>query len=169
VVVFPRQSGVDESDAITKVVVDLASQFIGPQTNLIHFLVNPDNAWMFKETRSRPILEHLEIFALVQECQDKGTASLVQRLLLNTAGANPETFVPQRIVGWTWRELQLHAMQVSQDIQTPVSLFALIRGETPDPCPAYHTVIQQGDLISLITYSHLDWDAFERRLDACKR
>lgn len=169
VVVFPRQSGVDESDAITKVVVDLASQFVGPQTHMIHFLVNPDNAWMFKECRSHVILEYMEVYALVQECQDKGTASLVQRLLLNNAGVNPETVVPRKIVGWTWQELQLHTMQASRNIKVPVSLFALIRGETPDPCPAYDEVIQSGDLISLITHSHLDWDSFETQLEACKR
>jgi voltage-gated potassium channel len=169
VVVFPRESGVDESDAITKVVLDLAGQFVGPQTRLIHFLVNPDNAWMFEGSRSHAILEHLEVLVLVQECQDRGTASLVQRLLLNTEGVNPETVVPRRVVGWTWQELQYHTLQASRNINMPVSLFALIRGETPDPCPPHDTVIESGDMISIIAHSHLDWDAFEGQLEACRR
>jgi len=169
VVVFPRQSGEDESDAITKVVVDLVGRFIGPKTHLIHFLVNPENAWMFQESRSHPILEHLELMVLVQECQDRGTAPLLQRLLMNDAGVNPETVVPHRVVGWTWEELQLATFQAAKQRKMPVTLFALIRGDNPDPCPAHDTIISGSDHISLIAHSHLDWNQFEMQLEECRR
>ena len=149
--------------------VDLVAQFIGPQTHLIHFLVNPDNAWMFQESRSHSILEHLEVLVLVQECQDRGTAPLLQRLLLNTSGVTPETVVPQRVVGWTWEDLYISTFQAAKELKTPVTLFALIRGDRPDPCPAHDTVIESGDHISLIAHSHLDWNQLEKQLEACRR
>lgn len=169
VVIFPRQSGDEESDAITKVVVDLVTQFVGPQTHLMHFLVNPDNAWMFQGSRSHPILEHLEVLVLVQECQDRGTAPLVQRLLMNDAGVNPETVVPHRVVGWTWEELHHATIQAAKKSKVPVTLFALIRGDNSDPCPPYETVIERGDHISIIAHSHLDWSRFEMQLVECKQ
>ncbi|MAG35604.1 MAG: hypothetical protein CL878_05080 [Dehalococcoidia bacterium] len=164
VIVFPIDLSVPDSDATTKTVVDLVEQFVETDARVIHVLVDPENEWMFRDSRSTSVLEQLEVLAVVQECQDPYSAPAIQRLLRNTEGANPGTYRPQRIVGWTWRDLQVQSALAAERLQVQVNPLAIIKNGAPDNCPAAPTVIEEGDLLSMVTYRGLDWDQFEQEL-----
>ncbi len=169
VIVFPIEASLPESDGTTRTVVDLVARFVDETTRILHVLVSAENGWMFDDIDSTAIMEHLEVLALVQECQDTHSAPIVQRLLLNTEGANPDTVVPSRTVGWTWREFVLAAMEASGATGVLVNPLALVKsGEHPIVAPSPDDTIGEGDAISVISFPGFDWARFEAAMAASR-
>ena len=168
VIVFPVDPTLPDSDATTKTVVDLVERFVKADARVIYVLVDPENEWMFADARSTSILETLDVLAVVQECQDPYSAPAIQRLMHNTEGADLDTVRPQQIVGWTWRDLQVHGALTAERLQVQVNPLSIIKNGAPDNCPAAHTVIEAGDLLCLIVQRGLDWEWFEQELVRAK-
>ena len=125
-------------------------------------LVSARNGWMFDGLASTAIMENLEVLALVQECQDTHSAPIVQRLLLNTEGANPDTVTPTRTVGWTWSDFVVAAMRASGETGVRVNPLALVKAdEEPIVAPAPDEVIASGDSVSMSAFPGFDWGRFE--------
>lgn len=164
VIVFPTHPGDPSSDGTTRVAVDLIIGTVSEDTRVLHVLVSPENDWMFDELRSTSVMETLEVLAIVQECQDVHSADIVQRLLMNTQDANPKTVAPNRIVGWTWQDFVTHALPAAEDIGVEINPFAIIKDGQPHVCPARSTLIEAGDLLSIIVYTGFDWARFEEAL-----
>ena len=165
VIIFPGEPFNPDSDAGTKTIVDLVSQFVEKSsTRIVHILVKQSNEWMFKGLPSTPVLESLSVLALVQESQDQYSAPIIQKLLANTKGANPQTVVPTSTKGLTWKEFQQSALNASEKLGDYVNVFALVRNGEPATCPAFNTVITDNDLISIIANRGFDWKKFEEAM-----
>ena len=163
VIIFPADPKSPDSDGTTKTVVDLVLRFVDDQTRVIYLLVKAENAWMF-DNRATGVWQSLETLAVVQECQDPQSANIIQKLLKNTEGANPQTVRPSRIVGWTWQKLLIKSIETAAKMGISVNPFALIhKGET-NTCPGFDCEIKEGDLISIITRNGFDWEEFEKKL-----
>lgn len=167
VIVFPTDSNDPSSDGTTKTVIDLLERFIDGETKVVYALVDPANRWMFDDEKAVCILESLEVLAIVQECQDAGTAPAIETLLMNTEGPNPNTFIPNAIVGMTWGEFQRGALEVSRSLNIPLNPFGIVRNGKPNVCPAHDEVVASGDHLLLIVENKLDWSDFERRVQEC--
>lgn len=162
VLVFPMRAGVAESDAATKTIVDLIARFTAESdTRIIYTLVDAQNNWMFDAPRATHVLADLEVLAMVQECQDEKSAEIVEKLLLNTEGANPQTVVPKKVIGWTWGELTLGLIKASEQSKVACNPFALITSEGTNTCPSFTTKIQEGDRLSIIAHHGFDWEKTE--------
>ena len=161
---FPTQRTRPESDGTTRTILDLVQRFVAEDTRIIHVLVDPNNQWMFEGMKSTGIIESLEVLALVQECQDVHAATVVQQLLLNTQGANPQTVFPKAIVGWTWSDLQGNIVEAGRRLGTPVNPLAIIKNGLPDASPAADTPIEAGDEILVAAVARIKWEAVEKRL-----
>lgn len=162
VIVFPSEPFNPDSDAATKTIVDLTSQFVRKaDTRIIHVLVKQSNDWMFKDLPSTSVLESISVLALVQESQDQYSASIIQRLLANTDGANPHTVHPTTTQGLTWKQFQHNALKASEKLNMKANVFALVRNGEPSTCPDFDTVITGDDSISIISYNDFDWLKFE--------
>ncbi|MDW7694760.1 potassium channel family protein [Flammeovirgaceae bacterium SG7u.111] len=167
VIIFPTVANVPDSDGATKTIIDLVSRFIGEgNTRILHLLVDPSNSWMFDNVKSTQIMESFELLALVQECQDIYSAEIVEKLLLNSKGANPKTCKPNKIVGMTWGGFLKKSIEFSESTGTNCNPFALIRGGQPDTCPKLSEIIQKDDFISIIAHHNFDWAAFENEVTA---
>lgn len=168
VLIFPFEPNAPESDAATKTVVDLVSRFVDKkQTRLIYTLVDQANKWMFEESghsNAVGVLADLEILAMVQEVQDAHSAQIIEKLLLNSRGANPETVMPQKTVGWSWSEFVRATLTTSEKLNITCNPLALIHEEEPNSCPTPSTRIAEGDEISVIAYPGFDWEAFENQM-----
>jgi voltage-gated potassium channel len=164
VIVFPLENNVPDSDGATKTIVELVELFVEESTRIIHILVDSKNGWMFQNSRSKSIDADLEILAVVQESQDEHSSTIVEELLLNTKGANPQTFYPEKIVGWTWGELQKKTVEVSSAQNLRCNLFAIVKNSVPDSCPKQETKIEKGDALSFIAYEEFSWEKFEESL-----
>ena len=165
VIIFPIEPNVPDSDGATKTVVDLVFRFVqGSSVRILHLLVDPSNAWMFEDTKSTQVLESFELFAIVQECQDIYSAGIIERLMLNTKGANPKSFQPDRVVGMTWGEMSEKILAVSKTTGIRCNPFALIRNGQPDACPKLDTIIEKSDYISVIAFNGFSWKEFEDKM-----
>jgi voltage-gated potassium channel Kch len=164
VIVFPKDPNSSESDASTMITVNLVEKFINVDTRVVYILVDQRNAWMFKDSKATSIIEGLEILALVQECQDKYSAPIIQQLLSNIAGANPITVKPNLIVGWQWGDLDSNVVKAAKALGTRVNTLALVKNGIPETCPDYETVIEKDDHISIIAYNGFAWGKFEEQL-----
>ncbi len=160
VVIFPHQPGVDASDATSHAMVTLAER-MAPQVPIIHFLVNSANEGLFAGSRSVGVSKNLPILAAIQECQDPASAHIFETLMSNTHGANPTTFYPDKVVGWTWGQFVETALQVSRALKVPVNPLALIQAGKSEPCPELDSVIEKGNSLSLIVHRNFDYPAFE--------
>ncbi|UZR93523.1 potassium channel family protein [Chondrinema litorale] len=164
VIVFPIKPSVPDSDGATKTIVDLIDKFVEDQTRILHILVDPKNAWMFDDSKSTQVMESFELFAIVQECQDKYSSEIFEKLLLNSKGANPKTVRPKLSVGWTWEELQSKMIKTSKLTNTKCNLFAHIRNNDPETCPDMDLIIEETDYISIIAYNNFNWADFEKNM-----
>ncbi len=160
IVIFPHQPGVDASDATSQTMVSLAER-LAPHVPIIHFLVNSANEDLFVGSRSVGVSKNLPILAAIQECQDPCSAHIFETLMSNTHGANPTTFYPQQVIGWTWGQFVETALQVSRARKVPINPLALIQGGKSEPCPDMDSVIEQGNSLSLIVHRNFDYPAFE--------
>lgn len=168
VIVFPIESDKTDSDGITRTIVDSVSKFVGENTRVMYILMDLKNSWMFQGINSTQILKNLEVLALVQECQDKHSSRIIEKLLLNTEGANPKTVQPEKTIGWTWGELAEHSLQTAKNLRIIVNPLAIVQNNITNSCPAYDTVINKGDSLSIITYNTFRWNEFEDELITCK-
>jgi hypothetical protein len=109
-------------------------------------------------------MESFELFALVQECQDKYSSEIFEKLLLNTRGANPKTVIPTLTIGWTWEKFQHKLIATSKLTGKKCNLFALIRDNDPETCPNLDLILQEGDYISIITFNDFNWLTFEKQM-----
>lgn len=159
VIVFPKDPSSGDTDGNTNTVVKLVLSFVGESTRVLYLLVDPKNGWMF-DKRAIPVMQDLEILAIVQECQDSGTALMVERLLHNTRGANPKSVKPKQIVGFTWQKFQ--KAMITKNIRA--NPLALIRNGEPESCPDFDTKIQENDTILIAAYDDCDWEEIERKL-----
>ncbi|MCK5025764.1 MAG: two pore domain potassium channel family protein [Nanoarchaeota archaeon] len=164
VIVFPSEPGVPRSDGLTQTIVDQASKFAREDTSIVYIQVDQENDWLFENSPGTAVLESFEVLAVVQEINDKFSSVLVEKLLLNTTGANPKTVIPKSIVGWTWAEFNLIAVQTGLKIGVQINPFGLIKKGETFSCPDYDTVIENGDLLSLIAYNGFNWDKFEKKM-----
>ncbi len=165
VIIFPIDSHASESDGATKVTVDLVSRFVSKaNTRIIHVLVDNANAWMFEGVEATHVLSDLEILAIVQESQDPYSAEIIETLLQNTRGANPKTFKPTKIIGWTWGKLAMKCIEVSERTGVFCNLFALVQDKENMICPDFKTVIKEDALLSIIAYNDFSWETFENEL-----
>ena len=165
VVIFPHQPGVDASDATSQTMVSLAER-MAPHVPIIHFLVNSANEGLFEGSRSIGVSKNLPILAAIQECQDPCSAQIFESLMSNSRGANPTTFYPEQIVGWTWGKFVETAFQVSRALRIPLNPLALIQNGKSEPCPDMECVIEQGNSLSLIVHRKFDYRLFESALVA---
>ena len=162
VLIFPIEPSAPESDAATKTVVDLVLRFTDKHnTRVIYTLVDQANAWMFEDQKAIGILADLEILAMVQEVQDPYSAEIIEKLLLNSKGANPETVTPIKIVGWTWGEFVTTSMKATQASGDKCNPFAIVQKSEPNTCPDLSLIIDKDDLISVIAYPDFDWTKHE--------
>jgi voltage-gated potassium channel len=168
VIVFPRESGVPESDGTTRTVVDLVSRYVGDETRILHVLVSAENAWMFEGINSTAVIGSLQVLALVQESQDRHSSSIVQRLLLNTEGGNPNTVSPTRTVGWSWAEFSRCCLEAAAQSGVMANPLAIVKRTGPFLCPPASELIEEGNEVSIIALPGFDWDAFEQVMVECR-
>ena len=162
--VFPHQPGLTASDGMTENIVTLAERMAPKDTTIIHFLVDVENEDLFERSRSKPIYADFDVFAAIQECQDKGSAEIFATLMSNSHGANPTTFYPENLKGWTWGQIGRASLQYSQDTGVPVNPLALIKDGKSNPCPVSTSEIADGDAISLIVHRDFSYPKFEAAL-----
>ena len=168
VIVFPDRENDVQADAQTKVVIDLVEKFIDPSATVIAAIVDEANEWLFEGSRASIVHGRIEILTMVQECQDRFSAAIVQDLFSNTGGTNPQTVRPVRIVGWTWGELVQHSVPAVRQLGQAVNPFAIVQNGAPNSCPGPDTAIAEGDYLSIIADSAFDWDQFEQTLVHCR-
>jgi hypothetical protein len=164
VVVFPEDPQSQDSDGTTKTIVNLLAGHCGPRTRLMYILVNPQNRWMFDEEPAAEIWQNLEILALVQECQDPYSASVIARMLSNSEGANPETVCAGAAAGWTWEEFCDRLRCAARRLELRVSPLALIREGVAETCPEWDCRIEENDLLSVNAYPGFDWEKLQKAL-----
>ncbi len=168
IIVFPVEPYKSDSDGTTRTIVEAVTRFVGESTRVLHVLVDPRNSWMFDNSSSTQVLENLEVFALVQECQDVHSSKIIENLLSNRTGANPKTVHPEKIIGWTWEEFLVCSLTASKNLDLHVNPFAIVKDGEPNSCPAFDQVIEKSDLISMITHKPISWTVFENELVKCK-
>lgn len=166
VIVFPVETGKDESDASTRMVVDLVAEEVPESTRIIYVLVDQRNRWLFHTERATGIPETLEMLALVQECQDRYTAPIVEDILLNSRGPKPFTVEPGEIAGITWGEFSVALAQLSAIENLRVRPFALVGSDGEvDSCPLPSQPIGSDNMLSLLGYADdFDWVRLRKRL-----
>ena len=167
IIIFPTDPNNSQSDSATRTMVDLVSRFTDSQkARIIHVLVSEDNKWLFEGSPSTEVLYNLQILSLVQECQDQYSSSIIENLLLNTEGANPQTIqVEDDLKGWSWGDLIAKGNQVSQTHNLPCNFFGLIKtNHDIQVCPHPKTTVEAGDCLSIIVEPGFDWQNFKTYL-----
>ena len=164
VIVFPQDPSSSESDATTKVAVDMISKFTGEDTRIIHMLMDPNNSWLFKESKSTGVLEGIEILAMVQETHDPYIAPTIQHMLLNSEGANPMTVKSGLLTGLTWEKLTSGCLKLAKTRNIHVNPFAIIKDGTPDLCPLPECKIEENDYILVMIRDKINWNEYEKML-----
>ena len=165
IVIFPTDITSPESDLSTSRLVDLVLRFVGEKTSVIYHLIDPRNKWMFND-KAIDILQNLEMLATVQECQDAHSSTIIQRILMNTQGANTQTVQPKIIIGYTWGEFVTKSFNLSKKLNISFNPLAIIHKNEIDACPNFSKVIEKDTLLSIIAHNHFDWNAFEKELNA---
>ena len=160
IIVLPKNHNPD-SDGTTKAIVSNVLHYVPESVQVIHVLVEQKNSWMFDGYRSVQVLGDIEILAIVQECQDKFSAIITEKLLMNTKGANPHTVQVAQIDNMTWEEFNIKARQKAKELHMNINIWALIQDEQPDTCPDPVTLIRKGDYISIISNNGFDWNRLE--------
>jgi voltage-gated potassium channel len=166
IIIFPTVPGSSDSDAITKTIVELVSGFVNESIGIIHILVDHRNGWMFEKTRSVQISETLEINVLIQECQDPFSAIIFQQLFLNSAGANPHTVKPTKVVGWKWSKFIRKMMDYSENGGCRLNVLSLVENGVPDSCPRADATIGSNCFISIIAFNDFVWEEVEAKIAA---
>lgn len=166
VIVFPVDKYNKASDGSTRTIVELVSRYTKEDdSRIMHVLVDEENEWMFDSSVSTQVYGDLEVLALVQECQGRYSAPIVEQLLSNTKGPSPITVEPTKITGWTWGKLEDKMLKTKRSTGMNCNLFALVNKEGElSTCPTADTVIKEGDFLSIIIEPNFDWEEFEEAL-----
>ena len=164
VIIFPKESHVSESDAATKVIVDLVYKFTGDATRILHVLVDSKNSWLFDDSPSQQILQNMAILSVVQESQDRYSAAIFETLFKNTEGENPSTVKPNKIIGWRWDKFVETTMSSFENNKIRVNPLALIKDGKINPCPEPSEIITENSYISIISEGDFNWDKYESGL-----
>jgi len=168
IIVFPIDTNSSNSDGTTKTIIDLVLdycnnririEFFSNKIRVLYVLVDQNNRWMFRK-EAIPILRNFWILALVQECQDPYTSSIMENILSNSMGENIRTVRPNKIVNWMWQGFLSEIVRCKLDIK----VLALIRRDTVIIFPEYNTQIFATDLISIVAKNDCDWEEIERIL-----
>ncbi len=167
-IIFPKEPGHSSSDGLTRLIVDQVSKFTTEDLKIIYLVVDSENDHLFEDCPGVSIYEAFETYAIAQEITDPFSSELIEKLLLNTDGANPKTLTPTKIIGWNWSEFQLASIQLGAKQGISVNPLGLIKGGKTHACPAWNTKIEAGDLISMIGYNDFDWKKFEKALVSAK-
>lgn len=160
VIVLPKDNDSD-SDGTTKAIVSNVLHYVSKSTQVIHVLVDQKNSWMFDGYRSVQVLGDIEILAIVQECQDKFSAVITEKLLMNSKGANPNTVQVSHLKSITWEEFNIKARKKAKELGITINILALIQDDKPNSCPDPVTLIEKGDYISIISNNRFDWNQLE--------
>ncbi len=163
VVVFPLDPVSPESDLSTSRLVDLVLRFVEDSSEVIYVLLDSKNEWMFPK-KAVPVLQNLNMLAIVQECQNTHSSAIIRSILLNTEGAYTHTVTPQLVVGKQWGEIVKKSMSLAVNEIESFNLLALIRCNKIMSCPKASEVIKQGDRISIIANSGFKWNNIEKKL-----
>lgn len=166
IVIFPSNFSDSDSDGETWAISEHLLKY-KKDVKIVAFLLDPENSYMF-DKRVKLIWENVSILSVVQELQDAGTAEIIQNLLCNTVGANPQTVIPKRIIGWTWQEFCYACLFVSEELNVLVNPFAIIHANETKTCPPFRQQIQERDTISIIAYPGFNWEEFENALSDWK-
>ncbi len=167
VVVFPTDPNNTQSDSATRTMIDLVHRFINPKkTRIIHILVSEENRWLFENLNSAEVPYNLEILSLVQECHDYCSSPIIEKLLSNTAGANPATIkISKKLDNWTWSQLLSKSLKVSFQYNMPCNFLAIAKSNYDViTCPHPDAILKEGNYLSVITYLDFDWEKFEHYL-----
>lgn len=167
-IIFPKEPGQSSSDGLTRLIIDQVSKFMNRKGRIIYLVVDSENDHLFEDCPGVSVYEAFEIYAIAQEITDPFSSELIEKLLLNTYGANPKTLTPTKIIGWNWMEFQLNTIQLGAKQGIAVNPLGLIKDSKTYSCPAWDTKIETGDLISMIGYDDFDWKKFEKDLVAAK-
>lgn len=166
--VLPLDRNDANSDAATATAVRMITLYLeekGSQARVQHMLVDPDNAPMFKDLRSQEISKRADIFMLVQELQGQGSAQVLEQLLRNDIGDNPQTYRVKAIAGMRWENLRHHVFELYAKDEMSFSLLALIRGKNPpNTRPDRAEVVEEGDVICVLAGNDFDWNRAESLL-----
>lgn len=167
-IIFPKEPGHSSSDGLTRLIIDQVSKFMNGNGKIIYMVVDSENDHLFEDCPGVSIYEAFEIYAIAQEITDPFSSELIEKLLLNTYGANPKTLTPTKTIGWNWSEFQLGAIQLGTKQGVSVNPLGLIKDSKTYSCPAWNTKIEAGDLISMISYDDFNWKRFEKDLVLAK-
>jgi len=160
VVIFPRDLTDQETDAMTTTLVKVILEAVDESVKVIHMISNFGNKHLFTGMRSTPILYNLGLLSVVQEMQDDKSSLIVERLLRNSEGGNPQTVSAKDFNGMTWSKIQTTFAVVAQQLDVQVNLLALMQGGRIKLCPEMDTVITNEDELSIIALSGFDWQQF---------
>ncbi|MCK5015980.1 MAG: two pore domain potassium channel family protein [Candidatus Peribacteraceae bacterium] len=159
VVVFPTDSTNSSADGITKTTVDLLERFIGNGTRIIHVIVDPQNEWLFEDTKSTPILECIETLMIAQECKNPHSSEAVAKLFRNSEGAVPFT-TALSIEVESWELFEQVCMAAEKDINIDINPFALIKAGQTFANPKKGMSIGKGDKVCIIVNPDFKWEPF---------
>ena len=162
--IFPHEPEHAASDATTESVVRIVKRLAPAEAHVVYLLVDPNNAKLFAGVKSSGISQDFAIYAALQELRNRGSGDIFTELMSNLGGANPTTFLPDKVVDWTWGQFGQMAVEVSREMKVPMNPLALIRDGKPDPCPHPDTTIQKGDALSLIVRRGFDFALFEQAM-----
>lgn len=165
VIVFPLDRASADSDGTTKTIINLLSGYCGENTRLMYVLVDPSNKWMFEGENATDVWQNMEMLTVVQECHDRFSAAILERMLSNTEGANPRTVQPRKVVGWTWGEFYNALRNTAERAQVRISPLALVHDGVGETCPDWHQRIEEGDTLALVAYPGFDWEEFEQQME----
>jgi len=167
-IIFPKEPGQSSSDGLTRLIIDQVSKVMNGNGKIIYLVVDSENDHLFENCPGISIYEAFETYAIAQEITDPFSSELIEKLLLNTSGANPKTLTPTKIIGWNWIEFQLNTIQLGAKQGINVNPLGLIKDSKTYACPAWDTKIEAGDLISVISYNDFNWNKFEKDLILAK-
>jgi voltage-gated potassium channel len=171
IVVYPPQQATIESDATTAAIVRLvAAHIIGadPAPTLQHLQLDPSNDGLFGDLPSTAIFGGFSTLAMVQQCQDPGTATFLTDILRNDVGANIFSVVPARSIGLPWREFVGKAMVAADGYGNACMPVAIVRGKKALSCPINET-IKAGDRLILTADNGFDWLEYEEKMHTARK
>jgi voltage-gated potassium channel len=178
IVIFPQDPYSVDSDSATFTAAKLLERSVDESTEIIAFIVDNNNRWMFeKETRAVTIYSRLEIAFAVQESHDEFTATYLQRMISNTEGANIRSFPAGRMVGWSWDDFKSFSSQAAMNLKVRVQPLGFgwyeyseggHKRQKANTCLGGEELVKEGYNILVTAFNDLNWNQFERELVRCR-
>jgi len=154
VIVFPKDPESVDADITTKSIVELVLKFINGDTDILYLLCDSENKWLFPK-QAKPIMKNFWVMTLVQECQDKHSSSIIEKLVDNSDGESVNSLVINKMNGpfsWHTATLGLRVRGVN-----PIGL-KKYNEEGVHLLPDKDTPIEKGDTIFLACENNKDLD-----------